>query len=277
MESGAKTAKGLATALALLGLLHASGCVDERCTRDSECAVGKVCRAGTGRCEAPECVQDSGCGAGLVCEAYACVPGCKVEGDCPAGEECFSHHCYPRRQPTEVTETASSEDVSPIEASCACPAAPAFCGPDLNHRSPTNGLAVCVPGTFPGGVALFFGSVFCSHCQAITQGLLALRQELVGEGESPHLAFVQISDVMVTSEAVSDVEALGDVPVVQDTTALGVWDHYAADWYHVVIVDASGCLSFHAGPLSAEDVAGARHAELLDAWNAAMHPACGSE
>jgi Cys-rich repeat protein len=240
----------------VLGMVQL-GCVDSRCTRNSECPTGEICEASTGACVAPECTSDGQCPQGTVCKDFACIAGCRTSSECADKETCFDHRCV--------------EQVG----ACECPAAPSFCEQDVNPRSPTAGQEVCTADAFPKGVMLFFGSVKCGHCRNLYDALVRLQAELEGEGEAPRIVFMQLKDVQVDADDVES--ALDDdavAPIIQDTDELGLWTTYDADWYHVVLIDRHGCLSEHLGPLTDEQVDGDLHETLKDAWRDAMDADC---
>jgi len=243
-------------AVVALGLVPGlPGCVDSRCTRNAECPTGQVCLTVTGACEEPECTSDLACGQGRVCQQFACLPGCRVDAECPDDQRCFSNHCVPR------------------DASCDCAAAPSFCGVDLNPRSPTAGETVCVPDSYEHGVLLFFGSVLCSHCQALLDALEALQVEVAPGGDAP-MIFVQEPSIEVSGEVIEGALAGSSVAVVQDDPDLGIWPAFSADWYHVVLVDRNGCQARHWGPLVPSDVTDGLHREMHDEWSKAREVTC---
>lgn len=220
---------------AALALLAAtSGCVDSRCTRNAECPVGQVCVTATGACEAPACTSDA---------------------ECADDQRCFANHCVPR------------------DESCDCAQAPTFCGVDLNPLSPSGGHPVCVPGAFDQGAMLFFGSVLCSHCQALLDALEVLQAEVLPGGSAP-LIFVQEPSIEVSGQVVEGALAGSAVAVVQDDASLGIWSAYAADWYHVVLIDRNGCQARHWGPLIASDVTDNLHHEMRTEWLKAQEVSC---
>lgn len=245
--------QAVASALAVVLLAASAGCVKSRCTRNSECASGLVCITEIGACRAAECLTDPQCPDGSVCKAYACVPGCRTRADCAAGNECFDSRCVP------------------LAEACDCPTASRFCGTDRNPASPSGGKDVCVPEDRPDGVLLFFGSLGCSHCRAIFDELVALRAEA---GTTARLAFVQLGDLVVDPAEVASVLGKDASTVIQDTPQHSIWDAYAADWYHAVLVDRNGCLANHWGPLAGSDVSGLLHDAILDAWKAATAAPC---
>jgi hypothetical protein len=217
--------------------------------------VGQVCLADTGACTAPECTSDGACGQGRVCTDYACVAGCRADAECPADQRCFSDRCVPRAE------------------ACDCAEAPRFCGADLNPLSAGAGNALCLPDDLPAGGVLLFGSVLCSHCQALLDALEALQAEVAPAGDAS-LVFVQEPDLQVGEQVVGEALAGATVPVLQDSPEVGIWSAYGADWYHVVLLDRNGCLARHWGPLLATDVSGKRHAEMREAWLEARSAPC---
>ena len=218
--------------------------------------MGQVCLTVTGECIVPECTQDVDCPDGELCEVFRCVKGCLNDSDCDKDQKCFEQKCVPRSE------------------NCDCPKAPSFCTTDQNPVSSTFGKELCVPSSFENGVALFFGSVLCSHCRTMFGSLSVLASEVGGSTGPAGLVWVHLETVSVVP---SDVEkALGtvDESVVFDTDALAVWDRYAADWYHMVIVDRNGCLAGHFGPLSQEQIDGSLRQEIGNAWADAALAEC---
>jgi Cys-rich repeat protein len=252
--------RGLALALALgctalLGL--GTGCITSRCLRDADCTGGQVCQTGTGACVDPECSVDTDCGAGRVCEQRFCVAGCASQADCADTEQCVDRRCLP------------------IGAECDCPLAHQFCGTDINPNSPTSGTEICVDDSFPDGVGLFFGSIYCGHCTGDFAALRTRRAELTAEGLPARMIWVQLKTALSTPE---DVAAhLGpDVtdPVIHDTDALGLWDAYATTWYHFILVDSHGCRLTDYGPLDSAGVLGEVGDQILAEWRDAMDDTC---
>ena len=239
----------------LLVALVTTACVDARCSRNAECPAGQVCNTTTGACATPECTSDGECGSGRVCEQFACQSGCRTDAECPVDQRCFADHCVPRAE------------------ACDCPQAPRFCGVDLNPLSPSVDQTVCVPDVFPSGGVLFFGSVLCSHCQALLDALEVLQAEVGGAVDAP-IVFVQEPTIQVGGSTIEGALGGATVAVVADDPDLGIWPGYHADWYHVVLVNRNGCLDHHWGPLAASDVSSALHEEMRVAWLAAREAAC---
>jgi len=239
--------------LALLG----SGCISSRCLRDADCTEGLVCREETFACVEPECSADSECGRGKVCEKRFCVEGCVTVADCNPDQVCLDRRC---------------RDVGP---ECDCPMAPEFCGTDINPSSTTAEARLCVPDSFPDGVALFFGSIGCGHCTAIYDALKPRIAQLRAEGLAPKLIWVQVPTLPATpSDVYARLGAEGTVPVILDTVELGIWPGYAAAWYDVILVDRHGCLLQTFPSLDATQLNGEVGDQLVAAWRDAMDEAC---
>ncbi|PIE19847.1 MAG: hypothetical protein CSA66_02050 [Proteobacteria bacterium] len=229
--------------------------MDARCTLDSECPAGKRCEPSTGLCIAPECTAHGQCGDGLVCRDHRCEPGCLTDHQCAPGERCVDLRC------------------SPVGGDCGCSLAPVFCGEDLNPRSDRYGDDICVPAGLRPATTLVFGSVGCSHCKVLLTKVLELRDELGHDGTPPVL-FVQIPAIEATPALVSAGFSAFDVPVVQDTEAMGIAASYGADWYSVAVVDSHGCLDGHWPSVVPNDLDGDVGDELRDAWTTALSGAC---
>lgn len=234
----------------------AAGCITSRCFRDGDCPGSLVCDE-NGGCVEPECRSDGECPAGRVCTRHACVPGCRGDHECTPPQQCLDRRC--------VT----------IGDVCPCPMAPAFCGADLNPRSPTFEQEICVPGSFPDGVGIFFGSARCGHCLSDFDALRARAAELAADGLHPRLLWAQLKTAVVVP---TDLEWLlgADVtdPLVHDTDALAIWENYGSTWYELVIVDAHGCLADRFPSLSASEIAGETGERIQDAWRRAMDDQC---
>ena len=214
--------------------------------------VGQVCETATGACVTPQCVTHATCGAGRVCDDHQCVPGCLADGECGDDERCLDLRCV------RVGET------------CDCPLAPEFCGPDLNPRSPTVATERCVPDGADATV-LVVGSVACSHCHALLSAVIA---RLAAVADPPPVVFVQLRDRPMDRAAVATYFGTYTVPVIHDTEALDIVGRYAADWYHVMLIDGHGCLAGHWGPLAASELSGATGDALAGSLEAALAGAC---
>ncbi|MBI5487199.1 MAG: hypothetical protein HY905_07690 [Deltaproteobacteria bacterium] len=240
-----------------LGASAGMSCISSHCLRDADCPGSQVCREQAGACEEPECTADADCGHGKVCEERFCVVGCASQDDCASSEECVDRRCHR------------------IGAECECPLAHEFCGTDINPNSPTAGTEVCVPGDFPDGVGLFFGSVYCGHCTGDYAALQQRQSELAADGLAPRMVWVQLTTALATPE---DVGAhLGpDVtdPVIHDTDALRIWEAYGSTWYHFILVDAHGCYLTDHGPLDPTLVLGEEGEAIVSEWRDAMDEEC---
>jgi formylglycine-generating enzyme required for sulfatase activity len=69
--------------LAVLAVLAASGCLEQRCYEDHDCPTARVCSP-TGRCIVPACDTAHPCGPGFECVANTCQPIPAVPITCPA-------------------------------------------------------------------------------------------------------------------------------------------------------------------------------------------------
>jgi hypothetical protein len=245
--------------LGVLGMLAGflvAGCVKSRCFQNADCGAGEVCDRALGTCFPPECLATVPCPAGSFCEEFRCVAGCGGDEECQPGEKCIDARCLPYRE------------------QCNCLAATDFCLADRNPGSPSYLEKLCVSDYDEHGVALFFGSVGCPHCWHLYGQLREMKQELAGDGVVPDLLFINIKSVDATPEKIS--QGMSDVstPIVQDGEAVGFWDAYLADWYHFVLVDRSGCIAAHYGPLSSEGLDGAEGQEIRAAWKASLAAEC---
>ena len=235
-------------------------CIDSRCTQDSECPAGSLCLKSLGSCVAPECVRHSECKPGLICENHFCVSGCLTDDDCAGGMRCHQNRCAVYG-----------------EGDCECPQAPQFCGSDMNPHSPTYEQQLCVPASYDKGVALFFGSVKCSHCRDLIKEILPLGAQLRAEGYDASVVFVHIKTVDVGASDVGNHMSGISVPVIHDSDAADIWAAYGGDWYDMALVDAEGCSAEHFKTLVPEDVIYQRRDEIIDAWKAAISRQCKSE
>jgi hypothetical protein len=212
------------------GLL--SGCIESRCYGDADCPAGRVClEEGGGKCVEPECTAAAPCPAGYLCVNSFCDKGCLTDEECGEGFRCVGALC------------------TPYQESCDCTGAPPFCAEDLNPNSASAGQEVCsdVPGE--GGIALFFGSIKCSHCWSNFKRVEAMRDELLADGYPVDSYFVHLKTVEASSSTVGETMSWASSPVVADNDELAIWDDYLADWYHLVIVDRHGCVAQHFGPV----------------------------
>lgn len=235
------------------------GCIAQRCLRDADCPGGEVCRPGDGVCAAPECSSAEECGSGRICEQRFCVAGCRENDDCGPDERCVEQRCRA------------------IGSDCPCALAPTVSGKDLNPRSATFRSEVRIPRDDPGGVALFFGSIYCGHCTSIMTALWQRKLELEAEGLQPRLAWIQVGRFPATSESISSIfDEAWDFPVLQDDAAGSLWQAYHADWYHFVLIDPHGCTdaSRHFGPLDATALSGEEGDEIVQAWREALSDEC---
>ncbi len=240
----------------LAGGLALSGCIKSRCFQNGDCGAGQVCDRAVGVCFEPECLADKPCPQGSFCEEYKCLEGCAADTECQPGEKCIDARCLAFRE------------------ECNCLAAQDFCLADRNPESASYMKKVCVSDYKESGVALFFGSVGCPHCWHLFGQLRAMQEELAGEGTLPELVFVNIKSVDATPEKIA--VGMSEVvnPIVQDGENVGFWDAYLADWYHLVLVDRSGCIAAHYGPLSSEGLDGEEGQEIRTAWKAALAAEC---
>ncbi|MBM4355815.1 MAG: hypothetical protein FJ109_18830 [Deltaproteobacteria bacterium] len=233
-----------------------SGCIRSRCYQNLDCGKGQVCDRVLGECIVPECHADLPCPEGFYCENFRCAAGCAKDDDCQKGEKCIGARCLPFRE------------------ECNCLAATDFCLADRNPNSASYLQKVCVSDHKQSGVALFFGSVGCPHCWTLYGQVREMQQELTGQGYSPSLVFVNIKSVDATPEKIA--KGMSDVttPIVQDGEQVGIWDAYLADWYHLVLVDQSGCIAAHFGPLSSQGLEGEEGTQVFAAWKQAMEAQC---
>ncbi len=208
-----------------------SGCIESRCYGDADCPSGKVCLEETGKCLAPECTAAAPCPAGYLCLNSFCDKGCLTDEECGEGFKCVGAFCTPYRE------------------SCDCTGAPPFCTEDLNPNSTSAGQQVCSDAPGEGGVALFFGSIKCSHCWSNFERVEQMRDELLAEGYPVTSYFVHLKTVGANSSTVGEKMGWSTSPVVSDNDELAIWDDYLADWYHLVIVDRHGCVAQHFGPV----------------------------
>jgi hypothetical protein len=221
--------------LGVLALLD-SGCINSYCRRDADCTGGLICQQNTGACVEPECTTEAECGPGQLCADRRCRDACPE---------------------------------------CNLPVAPAFCGTDINPSSRTAEARLCVPDSFPDGVALFFGNVGCGHCTAIYDALKLRMAQLQAEGFAPKLVWVQIASLPATpSDVFARLGAEGTVPVILDTPDLGVWSAYAAEWYEVILINGHGCLTQSFKSLSGTLIAGETGDQIVAAWREAMGEEC---
>ena len=110
-----------------------------------------------------------------------------------------------------------------------------------------------------------------------------MQKELQAEGEDPLVLFMQLEAFDATPEFIEMMMEGSSVPVLQDTAALDLWGKYHSFWpefkswwYHIVIIDASGCLAAHFGPVLDEDLEGPGSAALKAAWVEALHAECSA-
>ena len=230
-------------------------CVD-KCRQDGDCPGDKRCVTSTGRCVLPECEADGECAVEQRCIDFVCEPWCDTDEDCLAGKKCYSNKCVP------------------LSADCNCPLAPEVCAEDINQQSSSEGFSVCIPDTFEGGVLLFFGSVFCSHCRHMFETIREYQAELVTEGHDVRAIFMQIRQYEAGNDDVAQLLDGFTDPVIHDTEELDIWGRYDADWYHVILVDPYGCLSYHVGPLSQATMEEGAGAEIKQRWKETLHAEC---
>jgi hypothetical protein len=231
------------------------GCIESRCYQNADCPLGRICLKETGRCVEPECDAAHPCPPGHLCQSYFCQQGCLEDSECGEGQKCVQAQCIPY-----------SEE-------CDCQAAPEFCRIDQNPGSPSMGQEFCLEGMGEGGIALFFGSVKCSHCWALFQDLQGLRDELREGGLDVQAVFVHLKTVEATPSVVGEKMPWATAPVVFDSEELGIWEDFLADWYHVVIVDRHGCVFDHFGPVVSEDFVGP-DSKIRNAWMASVDNEC---
>jgi hypothetical protein len=244
--------------IAALGVLGLKGCIEARCMQNTECPAGEICVTAIGLCEIPQCVADADCEKRQVCSDYHCVPGCVSNKDCDSDETCFEKSCVP------------------VSSLCDCPRAPEFCAEDLSLKSSTAGEEICVPEDFDDGVALFFGSVGCSHCRDFFRSVLKISDDLESGGEKPQIIFTQL--LLETGKKTPDDFATimtdKNTHAVQDTQRLAIWDAYQTDWYHLVIIDRNGCFVRKFGPLSETELEEGLADDIKEVWREAMHAEC---
>lgn len=83
------------------GVLHDAGAPEPDggaiagCTRDEECASGRLCVEGACRAEEDTCQFDVDCGPGRRCADAACRPQCTADAECPSGTRCADALCLP--------------------------------------------------------------------------------------------------------------------------------------------------------------------------------------
>jgi len=256
-EPGVDSVPLIGLFLAALFAFVPSSCLDSVCHQDADCSDGTICIEATGQCVQPECTSHSECREGLICEEYICLEGCLSQDDCGANEQCYNNRCL------EVS-------------ACNCPLAPNFCQDDLNPLSETGGEEICLPSTFPNGVALFFGSVYCGICRSNYDALLALQAELEADGTDLDMIFVHSTATQAQS---ADVESLlsCDSVVVQDTAEINIKVNYSAGSYDFIVVDAVGCISAHLEHVTATDVEGDLRDDIIAAWTIAAEAECEEE
>ena len=251
-----RPAAGSAVFVAMALSLAVSGCIQSRCYQHKDCPAGNVCLTETGKCVVPECTGGQPCSEGYYCQDYFCVKGCLKNTECEAGEKCIEARCMPYSE------------------QCDCLGAPEFCEQDLNPASQTSGQEVCVSHFSEGGLAIFFGSVKCSHCRNIFDEVIGLKTDLAIKGYDPSLMFMQIQDPQIVSDDITSLMGGVKEPVLNDSEALGVWDAYMADWYHLVFVDRFGCKVAHFGPLEAGFTETEVGVEISDAWVQSLTAEC---
>jgi hypothetical protein len=204
-----------------------AGCIKSKCYADRDCPSESYCDEASGECLGKQCLTNEACAEGYYCDDYQCLQGCKQVGDCEEGFKCIERRCVPYKE------------------ECDCPAAPEFCSVDFNPGSPTAEKEVCVSDYQNGGLAIFFGSVKCGHCQATYDMLLPLKEELAAQGLEVTLLFASLKGVGLSLETVKSAFPDSQEPIVQDTDDGAFWEAYMADWYHLVFVGKSGCVAAH--------------------------------
>lgn len=238
-------------------LMAMTSCVESRCYRHSDCPSGKVCEGETGQCVVPECNLDTECAQGTVCESYQCVEGCVTSKDCPSGFECSSRRCL---------------EYSPA---CQCPSSPAFCLADVNPGSPGYQQPLCLPSQVEGqAVVLLFGSVGCSHCRDLFRALSDVAKRVDADAGTVFPVFVNLATVTATAPEITAWFPEATTPILQDTSAQGVWGLFGADWYHLILLDRNGCVVKHWGPAQATDLQGALGDEVAQMWQEATAAEC---
>jgi hypothetical protein len=207
------------------------GCIESRCYGDGDCPTGKVCLEETGKCVEAQCSAAEPCPPGYLCKNSFCQQGCLTDGECGDGYKCDNAQC------------------TPYQEGCDCTAAVPFCGTDLNPNSASGGQQVCLEAQGEGGIALFFGSVKCSHCWANFERVEAMRDELRLAGHNVSAQFIHLKTVDADAQVVAEKMGWATSPVIADSDTLNIWETYLADWYHLVIVDRHGCVANHFGPV----------------------------
>lgn len=110
-----------------------------------------------------------------------------------------------------------------------------------------------------------------------------MKAELEEDGEDPLLLFVQLESFDANAEFIETKMEGSSVPILQDTKELDIWGKYNSLWpefdtmyYHVVIIDASGCIAAHFGPVVESDLEGPGSLPLKTAWREALHTECST-
>jgi hypothetical protein len=242
--------------LSITFMLGSGGCIESRCYQNADCPQGKVCWQATGVCGKPECWTGSDCPSGFLCDDFLCRAGCLDDAECGDGFRCINAQCVL------------------FQEKCNCPEAPDFCQVDMNPNSPSSGQQVCVSDYKQGGLALFFGSVRCSHCWSNFQAAMKLAGELNADGHPVELAFIHLGTVETDADAVNEKMPWAIDPVLADTEQLAIWDRYLADWYHFIIVDRQGCVHEHFGPVVPENFDLTGPGSIRDSWTTSLTTEC---
>ena len=110
-----------------------------------------------------------------------------------------------------------------------------------------------------------------------------MQKELEAKGEDPMLLFIQLDSFDASGDFVESKMDGSSVPVLQDTTEIDIWGKYNSLWpefdtmyYHIVIINASGCIAAHFGPVSEPDLEGPGSLPLKQAWEEALHAECST-
>jgi hypothetical protein len=244
-----------AVALVMLAA-GAAGCIRSKCYSNLDCAADEICLE-NGSCAVPECKVDEQCAAGYYCHDFACEKGCVKDADCGQGRKCMDRRCVLYGQ------------------SCQCVMAEPFCLLDVNPYSATGGGALCLPEEGDAAVALFFGSIGCSHCRNIFAALEEIEKEVAAAGKTPRLVWMQASGYVIPEGKIEQFLGTPDYPILQDTAEAKVWEKYAAAYYDIVLVDSYGCLTAHVtGIKGPEDLQGAGGEMVKGLWLDALSAEC---
>jgi len=231
-------------------------CIDSKCYRNGDCPGDEVCLKESGRCVDSECGTTADCPTGSYCKNNLCVAGCLSDEQCGTGTRCIEALCIP------------------YSRECDCPAAPPFCADDLNPNSATSGKTLCSSDYEKGGLALFFGSIKCSHCWNNFKAAMKMKAQVEGEGYSPSLFFVHLTTVDASPELVQEKMSWAVDPVIADTEQVAIWERYSADWYHLIFIDQNGCVAGHVGPVVPEHFEKSSGEEIKELWISSFSGEC---